>query len=429
MLLKMQQIVFAQSKAASYRLLQVGDDLPDYTLNNLINYQTKSARLSDFKGKLVILDFWSTTCASCVQSWPKLLSLQKQFGDQLQIILVNGRQNESIIRKSIAKRKALANVTMDLPVVCGDTILSEKLFKHTGDPHLVWVSPQGKVLSITGGNEANAENIEAVLTKGDVGMRQKVEMLDVNFARPLFVDGNGGDGRNLLWSSFVSGYAPGVISTAAIIPRGKISKVIVVSNSSIEDIYAFAYSRSTDIYGNVRADAISRVRIQAKDTTKYVGRLNGIYQHKNYYTYQMVGQPTERGKLLEMMQQDLKKYFGMQVSRQMLKVPCLVFTMKDSSLVSYKAGEKKFWVSDTNFKLNDVTLSDLIKEMETATGYYWSAYPIVDATGFKGKLGGIDIETDVDDRVALDKALKAYGISLEIQSREVEMLVLKEPGL
>ena len=53
----------------------------------------------------------------------------------------------------------------------------------------------------------------------------------------------------------------------------------------------------------------------------------------------------------------------------------------------------------------------------------------MDGTGFNGKLGGIDIETDVDDRLALDKALKAYGISLEIQNREVEMLVLKEPDL
>ena len=40
--------------------LEVGDTMPDYTLKNLLNYPTKTAKISDFDVKLLILDFWST---------------------------------------------------------------------------------------------------------------------------------------------------------------------------------------------------------------------------------------------------------------------------------------------------------------------------------------------------------------------------------
>lgn len=46
--------------------LTVGDVMPDITFNNLVNYKSSSAKLSDFKGKLVILDFWATTCLSLI---------------------------------------------------------------------------------------------------------------------------------------------------------------------------------------------------------------------------------------------------------------------------------------------------------------------------------------------------------------------------
>ena len=47
----------------------------------------KRVSLSDFKGKVIILDFWATWCVPCKAEIPGFIELQKKYGDQgLQII-------------------------------------------------------------------------------------------------------------------------------------------------------------------------------------------------------------------------------------------------------------------------------------------------------------------------------------------------------
>lgn len=40
----------------------------------------KNERLADYKGKVVVLDFWATYCAPCVEEIPHLISLQEKHG-------------------------------------------------------------------------------------------------------------------------------------------------------------------------------------------------------------------------------------------------------------------------------------------------------------------------------------------------------------
>ena len=47
----------------------------------------KKVSLSDFKGKVILLDFWATWCVPCKQEIPGFIELQKKYGDRgLQII-------------------------------------------------------------------------------------------------------------------------------------------------------------------------------------------------------------------------------------------------------------------------------------------------------------------------------------------------------
>jgi cytochrome oxidase Cu insertion factor (SCO1/SenC/PrrC family) len=56
--------------------LSIGDKVPDIQFENILNYKSKKAKLSDFKGKLVILDMWSTSCTFCIAAFPKMEELQ-----------------------------------------------------------------------------------------------------------------------------------------------------------------------------------------------------------------------------------------------------------------------------------------------------------------------------------------------------------------
>jgi peroxiredoxin len=59
--------------------LEVGSEAPDFELPDVAGH---SVRLSDFRGKVVVLKFWATWCWPCNQSLPETESLAAEYGKQ-----------------------------------------------------------------------------------------------------------------------------------------------------------------------------------------------------------------------------------------------------------------------------------------------------------------------------------------------------------
>lgn len=59
---------------------------PDFTLTDT---DGKTISLSEFRGKVVIIDFWATWCPPCRKGIPDLIQLKKDFKDQLVVIGVS----------------------------------------------------------------------------------------------------------------------------------------------------------------------------------------------------------------------------------------------------------------------------------------------------------------------------------------------------
>ncbi len=58
----------------------------DFALSTL---DGKKVSLSDFRGKVVVLNFWTTWCSACVGEMPALVALQKEHGENLAILGVS----------------------------------------------------------------------------------------------------------------------------------------------------------------------------------------------------------------------------------------------------------------------------------------------------------------------------------------------------
>lgn len=150
--------------------LSIGDTVPYIILTNVINFPVSEIHLSQFKNKLIILDFWATWCNSCVKTFPKLDSLQRKFSDQLQFVLINnlkssGNTNEQV-RSFFTARKKIERALRHIPVCTDSTWQFKQLFPYTFIPHYVWIAPAGNIIAITGAEELTVANIrEAILGK------------------------------------------------------------------------------------------------------------------------------------------------------------------------------------------------------------------------------------------------------------------------
>lgn len=79
---------------------------PEFSLKTLEN---EEIRLSDFKGHVVLLDFWATWCAPCRESIPHLVALHKNYQPKgLQVIGLSVDKGDSgVVRKFVQ--------SMDIP--------------------------------------------------------------------------------------------------------------------------------------------------------------------------------------------------------------------------------------------------------------------------------------------------------------------------
>jgi thiol-disulfide isomerase/thioredoxin len=146
------------------KALSIGDAVPDMPTGKMINFSKPSARLSDFKNDLVILDFWSTWCAPCIKALPDFQKLQAEFGNRLQFVLTTPQEAEKI-------QKFLQQKNISLPCFVEDKKLSE-YFPHNSVPHEVWIK-NGTIAAITYSPEVTAENIRKMLAGEEIKLTEK----------------------------------------------------------------------------------------------------------------------------------------------------------------------------------------------------------------------------------------------------------------
>jgi thiol-disulfide isomerase/thioredoxin len=107
---------------------------------NLKGSDGKTVSLESFQGKPVLLDFWATWCAPCVESLPSLENLYKETADKgLVVLSIDSDEDAQTAKDFLAKRKEpWANFHL--------TDEAAAAFPEHGIPYLVLVDASGKVV-------------------------------------------------------------------------------------------------------------------------------------------------------------------------------------------------------------------------------------------------------------------------------------------
>lgn len=122
--------------------LEIGQIAPNFTQND---QNGKPVSLSDFRGKVVMIDFWATWCGPCVRAIPDVKELKKKYaGTDLVILGVS-------LDKDLGRWKSfIANEKMDWLHVADGNFWDNAAAKKYGIESIpsVWIiGAQGQILA------------------------------------------------------------------------------------------------------------------------------------------------------------------------------------------------------------------------------------------------------------------------------------------
>lgn len=125
----------------------IGRPAPAFALQD---FHHKTLHLAQFRGKVVLLNFWASWCAPCQAEMPTFAQWQKQYRGKLQVIGVN-------MDDEMPKAQAVANkLKVNYPLVIGTAHMGEAYGGIYGLPVTFLIDEHGRIQAeYQGGNHVS----------------------------------------------------------------------------------------------------------------------------------------------------------------------------------------------------------------------------------------------------------------------------------
>lgn len=413
-------ILSCSLKEATAQDLNVGDKLPEIGMQTVMRYKKPQISLNEeFKGKPIIIDFWFTSCGACVASMPKLDSLQKRFGERVNIIL-STFEKKGDIAQFFEQTKRVQNLS--LPSFVSDSLL-RKHFRHQSDPHEIWINKDGIVVAITEEKYVTEKNIEAFITEGKIDLPVKKDNTDEGLflgTRPLFItDYNYNGGAKTNQYSFFGGYIKelGGFRAHLWVQNDGPYKGCIRSrfgNRPFLELYVEAYQNH--FFKNQIIDKDSILKKYEPD----------LYQFHNLFCYDFISRDTSRVKALKKIQRGLDEYFEIESNVTVQGVVCYKLSFNgDINLLKTKHEKGHDLYNENDLSVFVNVAWNVVFEIVNDSNN--KPMEILDETGIdKDLMIDISIPKDWSNIDKVNKHLSKYGLSGSIVTRERKVLTLNE---
>lgn len=388
-------LVFSMGYVHAQEKPIIGSLVPNTSFMVYQNGVVEQKEFSNYKGKLLIIDFWATWCSSCIKKLPELQALQAQFKDEIQILMVS-TESESKINAFLDRRKSVKQPNITLPMVMADEKLTA-LFPHQLLPHEVWIATDGKLYAITDAEEVNAVNIQKALAKQSLTAQSKV---DIDASRPLFtvpeLPINGLQNYSLL----LKGYYPGLPSGTRYRKADGITYGIGISNFKLADLfYAVACRLNPQLLKKQMVMPVDDANLAEHFSMEFAVPIN-----------------LAKDLPLQMLTA-LNQYSGYTGVLKAEKRPCLILKKSgDTDLLLAKATKYQNHLEGEHLQLAKAKMISFINRLNELEG---QDLVYLDESGITQAIS-IEVDLSTDPNV-LNKQLAPYGLQLELAERVIDL--------
>lgn len=117
--------------------VKTGEVAPAFTVKTV---DGKHVSLADYKGKVILLNFWATWCGPCQTEIPRFMRFQREFGkDEFQVLGISMDDSDAPVRTFTAKLRT------NYPIALGSAKLAESYGGILGLPITLLIDRKGHI--------------------------------------------------------------------------------------------------------------------------------------------------------------------------------------------------------------------------------------------------------------------------------------------
>jgi thiol-disulfide isomerase/thioredoxin/sugar lactone lactonase YvrE len=134
---------------------------PELRGRGWLNTGERSLSLADFRGRILVLDFWTFCCINCLHILDELRPLEEKYGDVLVVVGVHSPKFEHE-RDPLALAAAVERYGVQHPVLDDPELQTWQQYAAKSWPTLSVVDPEGYVVAMMAG-EGHAEGLARLI--------------------------------------------------------------------------------------------------------------------------------------------------------------------------------------------------------------------------------------------------------------------------
>lgn len=407
--------------------IKTGQQVPDMILHKVINNPSGILNLKDYRGKVLVLDFWATWCSPCLAAFAKTEKLVDKLGDKIQILPVT-YQSYQEVEKTVTRLRRHNGLKMIMPMVIADTLL-QGYFPHNALPHYVWINKKGIVVAVTDADAVSEENLNAVAADKQISVAMKVDVkTPYRIEEMLIAQNTTINTKPVKYQSAITTYIEGLPSSYTVFPVDSVNgHRVVATNARIPTLYKIAYG---NLVGHYFPE--SSILLEMQDTTCCNSSLYGMpyleWLSGRAFCYELIVPNYMLGQQAAIMQADLKRFFPNYSAKveQRFRRAFVLESLPGEDKLKTKGGKTASSFEPYDTHMTNCQIGLLVLKLNYFLQHL--GIPIVDGTGYTGAVD-IDLNVSMTDIETLRKALNSYHLDLTEKDYEIKVLVISDkPG-